>query len=281
MKPEISVVIVNYNTRDFLRACLQSLVEQPLAIEIIVVENASQDGSAAMVRESFPDVRLLAQTRNTWYCGGNNIGIDAATADWVLLLNPDTVVAPDALTLLLETARERPDYAGATGRLIYPNGETQRTGSRIPRLAYLLANHTLPGLLLRRWKRRLNDEHWYAGWERDRDHDVSVAPGSCLLMRRSELRLDDDLLLYFPEDDLAQRVQRPFRFVAAARIEHHEKSATQSWLATRVYFRDLIVYVRKHHGLIAATLMWLLSRPLLVAMWLRRRWKFNAVQIPG
>jgi GT2 family glycosyltransferase len=89
-------------------------------------------------------------------------------------------------------------------------------------------------------------------------------------MRRSELLLDDRLLLYFPEDDLARRnAGHKFRFLASAYILHREKSATRTALATRIYFRDLIVYTRKHYGPGGTALMWLLTRPLLWGIALR------------
>ncbi len=147
----LSIIIVSYNTRDDLRACLESLqVVQP-APEIIVVDNASSDGSADMVRAEFPHVRLLAQARNTWFCGGNNIGIQAATGDYILLLNPDTIVQPGALERLTAFLDSHPDYTGATAQLRYPDGSIQRTCSHIPTYAYLLLEHTPLGWLLPRW----------------------------------------------------------------------------------------------------------------------------------
>jgi hypothetical protein len=267
---DLSVVIVSYNTRELLRACLESLLRQPCPCEIIVVDNASADGSPAMIREAFPQVRLLAQPRNTWYCGGNNIGIAAASAGYVLLLNPDTVVEGEALATMRQFLAEHPHYAGVTCQLRYPSGTIQRTGSRVPTLAYLLANHT-PLLLLAGWRRRLSERHWYTDWARTTDRDVGVAPGSCLMLRRDDALLDAGLWLYFPEDDLARRLGLPFRYLASVHIAHHEKSSTRSWLATRIYFRDLLVYVGRHHGLLAWLLMWALTRPLLLAMWLKAR----------
>jgi len=270
-EPRLSVVIVNYNTRDLLRACLMSLEAQPTPVEIIVVDNASPDGSADMVRAEFPGVRLLAQKINMWFCGGNNIGIAAATCDYVLLLNPDTEVAPDALGQMLAFMDAHPQYAGCTARLVYPDGQTQRTCSAEATSGYLYANHTPLGWLRPGWRRRLNARHWYGDWQRDHDRDVAVVPGSCTLMRRADLHLDESLLLYFPEDDLARRVRAPFRFLAGARITHHEQAATRSWLATRIYYRDLLVYTRKHHGWLAMAGLWLLSRPLYWAMALKQR----------
>jgi N-acetylglucosaminyl-diphospho-decaprenol L-rhamnosyltransferase len=121
MHPRLSVVIVNYNTCALLRACLQSLVAQDYRCEIIVVDNASHDDSVAMVRAEFPQVRLLAQERNTWFCGGNNIGIRASDGEYVLLLNPDTVVSANALLRMVTFLRDNAHYAGVTAQMRYPN----------------------------------------------------------------------------------------------------------------------------------------------------------------
>lgn len=270
--PPLSVAIVNYNTRDLLRNCLQSLRNSKgVELEVIVVDNASSDGSAVMVEAEFPEVILLAQAENTWFCGGNNIGIDHATSEYVLLLNPDTVVAPDALSVMLEFLMNHPTYVGVTAQMHYPTGETQRTCSKIPTYTSFLLNYTPLGLVFSGRKTRLNDDLWYGDWDRDSDRDVEVIPGSCTMMRKEHIRLDDDLLLYFPEDTLAHKHRRPARFLADAKITHHEKAATQSWLATSIFFRDMLVYTRKHHGWLAKFVLWLGSRPVYWAMWFKRR----------
>lgn len=269
---DLSVIIVSYNTRDLLRNCLRSLrASVGPSLEIIVVDNASSDGSAPMARDEFPEVRLLAQTLNTWYCGGNNIGIRAARADYALLLNPDTEVAPDALALMLRFLRENPNYIGVTTQLRYPDGQIQQTCARIPTYQNLLMNYTLLGYLLPTLKRSLQAHTTYADWDRTSDRDVAAIPGACTMMRREDIRLDKDLLLYFPEETLARRHQKPMRFLAAARVTHHEKSSTRSFFATRVFFRDLLVYCRKHHGAGRMLLLWLLSRPVYWLMWLTNR----------
>ncbi len=265
---KLSVVIVNFKTWDHLQACLPALMLSPLKPEIIVVDN---DGSASPIEMSFPGVIRLAQSENRWFCGGNNIGIDAAQGDTILLLNPDTIPQPGALEAMVEFLDSHPDYRGVTMQLRYPNGEIQRTCSRIPSYAYLLVNHT-PLLIFRGWRARLNAHHWYENWKRDSNRDVEVLPGSCLMMRRGDLRLADDLKLYFPEDDLAQRFTgSKFRFLADFFITHNEKSVTKSWLATEIYFRDMLIYTRKYHGVVGWVLLWLLSRPLLWGMKYRAR----------
>ncbi|MCY4144934.1 MAG: glycosyltransferase family 2 protein [Chloroflexi bacterium] len=269
---DLSIIIVSYNTRELLRNCLRSLRDsQGLVLEIIVVDNASSDGSADMVRADFPHVRLRAQTVNSWFCGGNNIGSAVARSDYVLLLNPDTEVSPDALPQMLRFLRENAGYSGVTAQLVYPNGAIQQTCARIPRFENLLLDYTLLGWLLPRRKKRRHAELVYADWDRASDRDVEAIPGSCTLLRRADAQLDADLLLYFPEEDLARRLGGQMRYLAAARIVHHEKSSTRNWLATRIFFRDMLVYARKHHRLLRMLLLWLLSRPLYWAMWLKNR----------
>jgi len=267
---ELSVVIVNYRSAEYLRACLTALAASTLQPEIIVVDN---DGSAAAVADDFPQVVYLPQSENRWFCAGNNIGIDAAQGDYVLLLNPDTEPQPDALATLVAFMQANPSYRGATLQLRYPDGLIQRTCSQVANYTGLLLNHTPLGLLLRGWRDRVNTQQWYGDWGRDSDRDVAVMPGSCLLMRRGDLRLDHSLRLYFPEDDLTQRyAEAQFRFLTGSYITHHEKAVTRTWTASRTYYRDLLIYTRKHHGRWRTALLWLLSRPLLAAMWMKARY---------
>jgi len=270
--PDLSVIIVSYNTRELLRNCLLALRRNSgLALEVIVVDNASSDGSVAMVRADFPEARLLAQDQNRWYSCGNNIGLRAARGEYALLLNPDTEVAPDALRRMRDYLRANPAYAGVTAQLRYPDGAVQRTCSRIPGYRHLLLSYTILGWLLPAWRRRAQAALFYGDWDRQSDRDVAVVPGSCTMMRREDCWLDGDLLLYFPEDSLARRLGRKMRFLAAARITHHEQSSTGSFFARRFFFRDMLVYCVKHYGPGATLLLRCLSRPVLWAMWLKNR----------
>lgn len=266
---KLSVVIVNYRSRAYLERCLPLLAADSLQPEVIVVDN---DGSAAGLDTAYPHIRILAQSENRWFCEGNNIGIRVAQGEYVLLLNPDTRPQPDALATMVDFLAANPDYAGATLQLRYPDERIQRTCSRIPTYRYLLANHTPLGWLRPGWRDRLNGQQWYADWARDSDRDVEVLPGSCLLMRREMLRLNDALRLYFPEDDLAQRFRgAKFRFLSSTFIYHDEKSVTRSWVATRTYFRDLLVYTQRYHSWGGWLVLALCSRPLVWGMALKAR----------
>ncbi|MDX2163651.1 MAG: glycosyltransferase family 2 protein [bacterium] len=275
----LSVIIVNYNTRADLHACLSAIHECHPLPEVIVVDNASTDGSAAMVRESFPRVVLLEPGRNTWFCGGNNLGLAAAHGEYALLLNPDTIPPPGAFARMVDFLRAHPAYAGVTLQLRYPDGTIQRTCSRIPTFEYLLITQTPLQWLFPRRRRALQAHHWYddQGWDRTVDHDVEAVPGSCTLMRHADLHLNPDLRLYFPEEALARTAGgRKFRFLAEPFIWHREKSATRSARAMRIYFADMITYTRRYHGAAHAALLWACSRPLQWALeigWLLRTWR--------
>jgi hypothetical protein len=274
--PRLSVIIVNYNGREDLSACLRALLNQTVPVEIIVVDNLSTDGSADLIRTAFPEVVLVEPGENTYFCRGNNIGLDHAHGEYALLLNPDTVAPTDMAEALITFMDSHPDHAGATLQLRYPEGGIQRTCSRIASFQYLLLTQTVLRLLLVKAARRSEARHYYQddGWDRTSDRDVEAIPGSCTLMRRADLHLSEALLLYFNEDDLARRFAgRRFRFLCSPAIEHREKSVTRSAHASRLYFRDLVVYTRLHHGTLQAAMIWLLSRPL--AWGVTLRWRFG------
>jgi GT2 family glycosyltransferase len=126
--PELSVVVLSWNTQDLLRACLQALANDPpaQAREILVVDNGSSDGSADMVAREFPTVMLLRNTENLGYAEGNNVGARAATGKFLCLLNSDTEVRPGALDRLLEFLQSHADYAAVGPKLLNVDGSVQR-----------------------------------------------------------------------------------------------------------------------------------------------------------
>jgi GT2 family glycosyltransferase len=180
----LSIIIVNYNTRDLLRRCLQSLDDHRASIpqEVIVVDNQSTDGSADMVEAAFPEVRLVRSQSNDGYGSAINATVPEARGSWLLFLNPDIEVGGEALDMLLEFARTHP-RAGVVGpRLVYGNGKVQPSarGSMSPGL--LLAEALRLHLLLpRSWRSRL-----YLGtyFDQDRTLDVPWVSGAAFLIPR-------------------------------------------------------------------------------------------------
>jgi len=123
--PRISVVIVSYNTRDLLADCLNSLREFEPESQVIVVDNASRDGSESMVRERFPDVTIIQTGRNAGFAGANNLGIAQATGDFVVLLNSDTRLLDPALTAAAKWLEEHPDVGATSPKLLGPDNLPQ------------------------------------------------------------------------------------------------------------------------------------------------------------
>jgi hypothetical protein len=209
---DLSVVIVNWNTRDFLSACLAhlrtALGASSLRAEIIVVDNASADGSAAMVAEEFPEVRLIANRENRNYAAGSNDALRAATGDFVLLLNPDTQVPSGAPEALLRVLEERPAAGAVAPALVYPDGRVQPSVRGFPSPPALLGE--LTGLA-----RLLPRSRWGAYRPRDLP-EADVAPveqpmASAFLVRRAALNaighFDERFPLFFNDVDLCYRLK--------------------------------------------------------------------------
>src|SRR5512137_1278865 len=121
---ELSVIIVSYNVCDYLRQALASVIKATTGInsEIIVVDNHSSDGSVAMIRDEFRDVRLIISASNEGYAAACNKGIMASSGDFILILNPDTVVQPDAVKAAMTFMQSHPDAGAAGARLVDGDG---------------------------------------------------------------------------------------------------------------------------------------------------------------
>lgn len=228
---DVSVVIVNWNTRELLRGCLSSLLDHvdSLQIETIVVDNGSGDGSAAMVAREFPWVCLLTNTRNLGFAAANNQGMSRAHGGYLLLLNSDTVVLPGALQRMIHFMDEHP-HVGALGpRLLNADGSLQSSARDFSRpgrdaLAILeVERWPLVGTIARRNMRR-RSAYWS---DHQPTREVDWAMGACLLLRRDALEqvglLDDAYFFFAEEMDLCYRLRQqgwPVVFLADAEIVH-------------------------------------------------------------
>lgn len=278
---KLTTVICNYNTRDALARALESLLatQGDLAAEIIVVDNASRDGSAEMVRQRFPAVNVIESGANRWFSGGNNLGLRAARGEYALILNADTVIPPGALATLAAYLDEHPAVGAVTPRMTFADGALQRTCSRFPGYADALLSYTFLGVLFPCWRARRRRAMWYESWQRDSTRAIEVAPGSCLMARRAILArigyFDERLRLFFTDDDLCRQIigaGAAIHFVAGATIVHDEHASLSQVprLTQRVYWADLLTYTRKYHGRAAAWLLAALLLPTRAALALRR-----------
>ena len=232
-RPDVSIVVVSRNTRALLAACVRSVIATapPLSIETIVVDSDSQDGSAAMVRASFPNVILLAPRENTGYARGNNLGIRRARGETILLLNPDTELTPGALANLHAALNADPAVGIVGPRLRYPDGSTQSSRRRFPTLATALAESTV---LQEWWPRNPIVARYYMDDIPDtHPHDADWLVGACLLVRRAVFDavglLDERLFLFGEEPEFCWRARRSgwrVRYTPAAVVLHHEGRST-------------------------------------------------------
>ena len=258
----LSILIVNWNVRDLLRDCLRSIERGrgDLAVEVIVVDSASADGSAAMVAAEFPWVTLLPQAENVGFPRGNNIALAQARGDTVLLLNPDTVVLGDALTVLVDYLHTHPDVGVVGAQLLNPDGSVQSSRRRFPTLATGFLESTwleglVPGVLRRYYALDLPD---------DATADVDWLTGACLMVPRAVYErvggLDEAYFMYSEELDWCRRIRADgWRVVyhPAARVVHHVgKSSEQAVTARHINFqRAKLRYFRKYHGRFVAAVL--------------------------
>ncbi len=230
----LSVIVVSWNTRDVLRACLRSVDTWLPAgsYELIVVDNASQDGSVDMLRAEFAHAQVLCQTTNLGFGAGANQGMAAARGDLLLLLNSDALLVDDSLASLARTLRTLPADVGLVGpRLLLPDGRLQVSARRFPSLGRLLLSELWLHRLLSRpaAAQRLLGHYW--DHESAREADWLV--GACLLLRREVFArtggFDASIFLYGEEVEWCQRVRAAgyrivFRPEACVRHLNHQSA---------------------------------------------------------
>lgn len=258
MTPEVSVIIVNWNTRDLLRDCLRSVFDQTrAALEVIVIDNASSDRSAEMVAAEFPDVVLIANDDNRGFAGANNQGLEAARGAHVLLLNPDTIVLDGAIDTMLAWLAAHPDVGCVGCQVLEGPGIIQRTCFADPTPFH----QAVVELGLMRLARQVPvfGRPWYLDWDRTTQRDVDVVSGMFMLVPRRVLEtvglLDDAFFIYGEEADWCRRIRAAgWRcvFVPAARIIHLDGgSKSTAQIKSRMHVqmqKSHLIYARKHHG---------------------------------
>lgn len=259
---DLSIVIVSYNVRELLAECIQSVFSIQysreassiqsstqalntehcsLNTEIFVVDNASSDGSAAMVRERFPSVSLIENAENRGFAAANNQAFAETRGRYVLMLNPDTVVRGGALETLVEFMDAHPRAGACGGKLLYADGTLQQSAFAFPTLAQIFLDF-FP-LHWRATDSRLNGRYPRAWYERGEPFQVDHPLGADLMVRREIVDpavssgaaeqvgwLDDRFFIYCEEIDWCIRIKRAgwqIWCVPQAEIVHHEAQSTR------------------------------------------------------
>lgn len=258
---ELSILIVNWNTRDFLRQCLAAVQRAAagLEAETIVVDNGSRDSSAEMIRRDWPMVHLIANDRNRGFAAANNQAFARSRGTFVLLLNTDALIDQASLTALLKTLRAEPKLGATTpvlrntdGSIQYGYHRRRMTGWRL--LATLLHNGRLwPG---NPWARHylMLDERF------DRDQVLEQPAASCWLIRRLAIHqsgglFDERFPIHFNDADLSERLWRQgwrTQLVTSAQVVHrHGVSVGQldPYLRKELYLVSQLLFVRRFRPL--------------------------------
>jgi hypothetical protein len=253
LMPRLSIVIVSFNSKGDLEACLRSITQsaQGIDYEVVVVDNASPDGTAVWLRERWPGVRLIEAGGNLGFARATNVGIRQTFGDLVLLLNPDTVVPAGALGALAAELDRRPPAAIAGPRLVDGQGRAELSfGRMIAPLAELRQKLLVVG------NERLAPVRALVDAMTRRTRTVDWVSGACLLIRRADLEavglLDERFFMYAEDVDLCAAVRargREVLFAATVQIVHlRGRSAASAPRATeQAYRRSQIAFYEKHH----------------------------------
>jgi GT2 family glycosyltransferase len=257
-RPAVSVVIVNWNTRETLRDCLRTVYEQTrdVEFEVIVIDNASTDGSADMVRTAFPRTLLRVNSTNRGFAAANNQGMEAAQGCYILLLNSDTLVLDGAIDRMVRFAEAHPEAAATACRVLNSDRTRQPTCFQFPSalnllIAALYLNKLFPRSRL--WGRERMT--WWDGLD---TRAVEVVTGCFILVRRDVIDqvgvLDESYFMYGEEADWCYRFRQAgwkVLFTPDAQIVHlgGASSAHVKGPMCLQLRASLLLFLRKHRGL--------------------------------
>lgn len=255
--PSLSVVIVSFNAKSFLRNCLTSvLAQQPsFAFEVIVVDNASTDGTPSELVKEFPAVHWIQNASNKGFAYANNQGIQMASAGTILLLNPDTILQGDVFQPMMDFLDRTPE-AGVIGPKIFnADGTLQRTGVSFPSAWNLFCETFFLDMIFA--GSRVFGRHRKLYADPEKVQVVDYLQGSCLFIRRGAIDaagpLDEAFHLYFEETDLCKRINdQGWRvlYVPLAAIVHFGGSGMGYYDEYRLaqFHRSALTYFKKHYS---------------------------------
>jgi GT2 family glycosyltransferase len=267
--PDLSVVIVNWNTEALLRQCLGSVytVSGKLQLEVYVVDNGSTDGSIAMIESEFRKVRLLINTTNDGFAKANNRALTLVRGRYVLLLNSDTIIRNYALDQMIAFLDSRRDVAAVGCRLLDTRGELQVSAGWFPSIfTPLLGGIVLPRLFDRAFGlKRFPGQIYLLPESHERTQEVDWICGACLMVRQGIIEdvgpLDENFFMYGEEIDWCLRIKKrgwKVFYLSEPEVTHlHGGSAARASAKTMAIERRVVAerrIIRKHYGRYAAML---------------------------
>lgn len=254
----LSILIVNWNTREHLRSCLASLERFPYSgeSETIVVDNESHDGSAEMVKSEFPRVNLILPGSNTGYARGNNLAFKAAKGDYLLTLNPDTEFEDASLDIAVEELKSLPHCGVLGARLVLPGKKTQQSVRGFPSILGVFGALTK---LDRVFPASVLGSYSVPRFDYTKKGQAPQPMGTFLLFRREALEaigdasspFDEDFPIFFNEVDLLYRLHEagwPAWYSPLAHVLHHHGASTKQARKSMIWesHNSLLRYFMKH-----------------------------------
>jgi len=261
---DITVIIVSWNVKDFLRRCLESIYRfaRDIEFEVFVVDNNSSDGSGAMVKAEFPQVNLIANKENYGFSKANNQALIRSRGRYILFLNPDTELVDNSLKAMAGFMETHPDASAMGCRLIYPDGSLQSSCRHFPSFfTDLMENLWLEWI----FPRNPFFNYYHMGsWRHDTVRSVDVPYGACLLVRRNTIEdvglMDERFFMYYDEIDLCYRIKKrggKIYFTPDIKVLHRlNRSSSQVPSETGRYkYRSKLLYFEKHYGRLAVVVL--------------------------
>lgn len=270
----LSVIIVNYNVKYYLEQCLEAVrrASQGLQIEVIVVDNLSTDGSIPYLRERFPGVTFIENKENVGFARANNQAIRMSAGKYVLLLNPDTIVAEYTLSDFIRFMDSHPEAGGAGAYMLRTDGTfapESRRGLPTPFVAFC----KMSGLAALLPQSRVFGRYYMRYLNENEVNEIEIISGACMLLRREALDkvglLDEDFFMYGEDIDLSYRILKGGykNYFLPTRMLHYKGESTEksSFRYTYTFYQAMRLFFRKHY----AHYSFLVSLPINVAIWVR------------
>lgn len=254
---KLSVVIVNYNVKYYVEQCLNSLfaaIGDRLEAEVFVVDNHSRDGSADYLAARFPQINLIRSNHNLGFARANNIAIKQSRGEYILLLNPDTVVAEETLTEVVEFM-DRTSDAGALGVQMLNTSGRPAPESRRGLPSPLVAFYKMAGLCSLFPSHKRFGHYYMSGLPWGEAARIEVVSGAFCLMRKGAVEkagaLDEDFFMYGEDIDLSYRILKAgyHNYYHPALILHYKGESTQksSFRYVHVFYEAMLIFLRKHY----------------------------------
>ncbi|MFC1488658.1 glycosyltransferase family 2 protein [Thermodesulfobacteriota bacterium] len=247
---DLSVVIVNWNTKKLLLDCLESIFEtvKNLSIEIWLVDNASSDGSVEAARHAYPGIKVIQNQKNIGFAAANNQAFHRMQGRYALLLNTDTILTRGAVETIYAFMENNPHVGMACGQLLNPDGSKQNSIASFPNLISLLCNESLLQILSP--KKYPSKRQAYS-----EPIEVDSCIGACLMVKKEAMEdvglFDETYFFFFEETDWAYRMKQAgwkIYFIPSAQIYHFQGQSVGHHARSRIlYYRSRYIYFKKWH----------------------------------